>query len=133
MLSMAHSLEVRTPFLDWRLDELAASIPGSLKIRGRVLKYVLRKAAARYVPSEILDRPKEGFVLPANTWLRAALKPMLDLVLAEDRLALHGLFDAAYVRGLRARFAAGDDALTFKVWTLVVFQLWYEEQGLGGR
>ena len=133
MLSMAHSLEVRAPFLDWRLVELAASIPGSLKIRGRVLKYVLRKAAARYVPSEILDRPKEGFVLPANTWLRAALKPMLDLVLAEDRLALHGLFDAAYVRGLRARFAAGDDALTFKVWTLVVFQLWYEEQGLGGR
>jgi asparagine synthase (glutamine-hydrolysing) len=127
MLSMAHSLEVRAPFLDWRLVELAASIPGSLKIRDRALKYVLRKVAARYVPPEILDRPKEGFVLPANTWLRAALAPLLDVVLADERLALHGLYDPVYVRALRTRFAAGDDTLTFKVWTLVVFQLWYEE------
>lgn len=131
MLSMAHSLEVRAPFLDWRLVELAASIPGSLKIRGRVLKYILRKVAARYLPPAVLDRPKEGFVLPANTWLRSALKPLLDVVLADERLAAHGLYDPAYVRALRARFSAGDDTLTFKVWTLVVFQLWYEEQGLG--
>ena len=127
MLSMAHSLEVRAPFLDWRLVELAASIPGSLKIRGRTLKYILRQVAARYLPAAVLDRPKEGFVLPANTWLRAALEPLLDEVLAEDRLRVHGLYEAAYVRSLRQRFAAGDDALTFKVWTLVVFQLWYEE------
>ena len=126
MLSMAHSLEVRAPFLDWRLVELAASIPGALKIRGRTLKYILGKVAARYVPSAILDRPKEGFVLPANTWLRAALSPLLDDVLADGRLAEHGLYDPAYVRQLRARFAAGDDALTFKLWTLVVFQLWLE-------
>ena len=78
MLSMAHSLEVRAPFLDWRLVELAASIPGSLKIRGRTLKYILGKVAARYVPAAILDRPKEGFVLPANTWLRAALAPLVE-------------------------------------------------------
>jgi asparagine synthase (glutamine-hydrolysing) len=129
MLSMAHSLEVRAPFLDWRVVELAASIPGSLKIRGRALKYILRKVAARYVPPEILDRPKEGFVLPANTWLRAALAPLLDGVLAEERLAVHGLYDPAYVRALTTRFLAGDDQLTFKVWTLVVFQLWYEEHG----
>ena len=81
------------------------------------------------MPQEILDRPKEGFVLPANTWLRTALAPLLDDVLADDRLARHGLYDPAYVRALRARFAEGDDGLTFKVWTLVVFQLWYEEHG----
>lgn len=126
MLSMAHSLEVRAPFLDWRVVELAASIPGTLKIRGRALKYILRKVAARYLPAEILDRPKEGFVLPANTWLRSALAPFVNVVLADERLAGHGLYDLDYVRTLRARFAAGDDALTFKVWTLVVFQLWYE-------
>jgi asparagine synthase (glutamine-hydrolysing) len=127
MLSMSHSLEVRAPFLDWRLVELAASIPGSLKIRGRTLKYILRKAAARYVPPAILDRPKEGFVLPANTWLRATLAPLLDEVLADERLASHGLVDGGYVRELRRRFTAGDDSLTFKVWTLVVFQLWHED------
>lgn len=128
MLSMAHSLEVRAPFLDWRLVELAASIPGTLKIRGRTLKYILRQLAARYVPPAVLDRPKEGFVLPANTWLRTALGPLLDDVLSEERLALHGLYNPVAVRSLRERFAAGDDTLTFKVWTLVVFQLWYEER-----
>jgi asparagine synthase (glutamine-hydrolysing) len=133
MLSMAHSLEVRAPFLDWRLVELAASIPGSLKIRGLTLKYILRKVAARYLPREILERPKEGFVLPANTWLRAALAPLVDDVLADGRLAVHGLYTPAAVRALRERFAAGDDALTFKLWTLVVFQLWLEEHvGLSG-
>jgi asparagine synthase (glutamine-hydrolysing) len=129
MLSMAHSLEVRAPFLDWRLVELAASIPGSLKIRGRALKYVLRKVAARYLPAEVIDRPKEGFVLPANTWLRAALAPLLDDVLADERLARHGFFDRDFVRRLRVRFDSGDDASTFKVWTLVVFQLWFEDLG----
>lgn len=129
MLSMAHSLEVRAPFLDWRLVELAMSIPGSLKIRGRVLKYILRKVAARYLPADVLDRPKEGFVLPANTWLRAALAPLLDRILADERLAVHGLYNPAAVRALRARFAAGDDAVTFKVWTLMAFQIWFEEQG----
>jgi asparagine synthase (glutamine-hydrolysing) len=128
MLSMAHSLEVRAPFLDWRLVELAASIPGSLKIRGRSLKYILRRVAARYVPPDVLERPKEGFVLPATTWLRNALGPMLDDVLADERLAVHGLYDAGYVRSLRSRFAAGDESLTFRIWTLVVFQLWYEQE-----
>jgi asparagine synthase (glutamine-hydrolysing) len=85
--------------------------------------------AARYVPPSILERPKEGFVLPANTWLRAALAPFVDDVLSDERLASHGLYDPEYVRALRARFGAGDDALTFKVWTLVVFQLWFEEHG----
>ncbi|HKB09181.1 MAG TPA: asparagine synthase (glutamine-hydrolyzing) [Vicinamibacterales bacterium] len=131
MLSMAHSLEVRAPFLDFRLVELAASIPGTMKIRGRTLKYILGKVAARYVPPPVLARAKEGFVLPANTWLRDALAPLLDDVLSADRLARHGLYDPKYVRALRARFAAGDDGLTFKIWTLVVFQLWFEEHEAG--
>ena len=82
MLSMAHSMEVRTPFLDYRLAELACSIPGSLKIRDGKLKYILRRVAARYVTQEILDRPKEGFVLPKNTWLREGMSGMLNDVLA---------------------------------------------------
>src|SRR4030095_10914243 len=92
MLSMAHSMEVRTPFLDYRLAELACSIPGTLKIRDGKLKYILRRVAARYVPQEILDRPKEGFVLPKNTWLRAGLSGLIGDVLSADRLALHGFF-----------------------------------------
>jgi asparagine synthase (glutamine-hydrolysing) len=127
MLSMAHSMEVRTPFLDYRLAELACSIPGSLKIRDGKLKYILRKVAARYVPQEILDRPKEGFVLPKNTWLRQGLAGLIDNVLSPERLALHGYFDYEYISRLVSDFLKGDDALTFRIWTLIVFQLWYED------
>jgi asparagine synthase (glutamine-hydrolysing) len=126
MLSMAHSLEVRTPFLDYRIAELAASIPGSLKIKGRVLKYILRKVAVRYVPQEIINRPKEGFVLPKNTWLREGMSPMLHDVLSKERLSVHGYFNLDYVDSLVRHFLAGDDSLTFKIWTMMVFQVWYE-------
>ena len=127
MLSMAHSMEVRTPFLDYRIAELAASIPGSLKIKNGELKYILRKVAARYVPPEVLKRPKEGFVLPKNTWLRAGLRNLLSEALSPERLQLHGYFRHEYVAALIERFLKGDDALTFKLWTLIVFQMWYED------
>jgi asparagine synthase (glutamine-hydrolysing) len=127
MLSMAHSMEVRTPFLDFRLAELASSIPGALKIRQGKLKYILRRVAARYVPREILERPKEGFVLPKNAWLRQGMSGLLHEVLAPERLAVHGYFEREQVASLIANFLAGDDVLTFKVWTLLVFQLWYED------
>jgi asparagine synthase (glutamine-hydrolysing) len=127
MLSMAHSMEVRTPFLDYRLVELACSIPGTLKIRDGKLKYILRKVAARYVPQEVLDRPKEGFVLPKNTWLREGLSGLIDDVLSAERLSLHGYFNRDYITSLVSNFMKGDDALTFRIWTLIVFQLWYEQ------
>ena len=127
MLSMAHSMEVRTPFLDYRLAELACSIPGSLKIRHGKLKYILRRVAARYVTTEILERPKEGFVLPKNTWLRAGMSGLLNEVLSPERLSIHGFFKPESIASLIAAFRQGDDALTFRIWTLLVFQLWYED------
>jgi len=127
MLSMAHSMEVRTPFLDYRLAELATSIPGTLKIREGKLKYILRKVAARYVSQEILDRPKEGFVLPKNTWLRAGMSSLPREVLSPERLALHGYFEPKQVSSLIDNFLSGNDSLTFKLWTLIVFQIWYEQ------
>jgi asparagine synthase (glutamine-hydrolysing) len=127
MLSMAHSMEVRTPFLDYRLAELAASIPGSLKIKNGQLKYILRRVAARYVSPDVLKRPKEGFVLPKNTWLREGLRNLLHEVLSPERLNVHGYFRHEYISSLIDRFLKGDDALTFKLWTLIVFQIWYED------
>lgn len=127
MLSMAHSLEVRTPFLDYRLAELACSIPGSLKIRQGQLKYILRRVASRYVSQEILDRPKEGFVLPKNTWLRQGMSGMLNDIFSPERLSLHGYFKRERIMSIIDAFRRGDDSLTFKIWTLLVFQLWYED------
>jgi len=126
MLSMAHSMEVRTPFLDFRMAELACSIPGILKIRNKSLKYILGRVAARYVPQEILERPKEGFVLPKNTWLRQGMAITVKNILSKDRLAIHGYFNQEYVNSLMEKFFVGDESLTFKIWTLMVFQIWYE-------
>jgi asparagine synthase (glutamine-hydrolysing) len=127
MLSMAHSMEVRTPFLDFRLAELACSIPGNLKIRDQTLKYILRRVAARYVPRSVLERPKEGFVLPKNTWLREGMATVLKDTLSKERLALHGYFNQEYVDSVISQFFRGDDTVTFKIWTLIVFQIWYED------
>jgi asparagine synthase (glutamine-hydrolysing) len=113
ILSMANSMEVRTPLLDYRIVELACSIPGNLKIRGRTLKYILRRVAARYVPEEILERPKEGFVLPKNTWLREGMAEMVRDVLSAARLSSHGFFNQDYVDALVTKFLRGDDTLTF--------------------
>jgi asparagine synthase (glutamine-hydrolysing) len=126
MLSMANSMEVRTPFLDYRIVELACSIPGSLKIKNQELKYILRRVAARYVPEDILERPKEGFVLPKNTWLREGMAVTLRGVLSKERLGIHSYFNQGYIDSLMAKFINGDDTLTFKIWTLMVFQIWYE-------
>jgi asparagine synthase (glutamine-hydrolysing) len=130
LLSMAHALEVRMPFLDYRLAELACSIPGSLKIRGTTLKYILRKVAQRYLPQKIIDRPKEGFVLPKNTWLRNGLRPMMQRELSVERLSGQGLFNGDYIASLINRFLEGDDRLTFKLWTLMIYQVWFETHGL---
>jgi asparagine synthase (glutamine-hydrolysing) len=126
MLSMANSLEVRTPFLDYRIAELASSIPGELKIRGLTLKYILRQVAARYLPREIIERPKEGFVLPKHIWLKGGLLPLLRNLLSPERLGVHGFFNYQVVDNLVERFLKGDDSLTFRIWTLMVFQVWYE-------
>jgi len=126
MLSMAHSMEVRTPFLDFRIVELACAIPGKLKIKDQTLKYILRKVAARYLPQEILTRPKEGFVLPKNTWLRQPMAMISKDILSKERLSLHGYFNQGYIDFILNKLFAGDDSVTFKIWTLIVFQIWYE-------
>ena len=84
-MSMAHSLEVRPPLMDYRLVEYAASIPGDLKLRGRTLKYILKKVAARYLPPELITRPKQGFGFPIARWMRTELAAFLRNLFARSR------------------------------------------------
>jgi asparagine synthase (glutamine-hydrolysing) len=127
-LSMAHSLEVRSAFLDTEVVEYVASLPGSLKIRGAETKYLLKRAAARYFPEEMIRRPKEGFLMPVTEWVQTDLQPWVRETLAPERLALHGLFDEHRVRQLvDAAYAPGADYMAVnKVLALVIFQEWYE-------
>ncbi|MBF0612969.1 MAG: asparagine synthase (glutamine-hydrolyzing) [Magnetococcales bacterium] len=130
-LSMAHSVELRSPFLDYRVAQLAASVPGSLKIKGSTLKYLLKKVAARYLPTEILHRPKEGFVTPNHIWLKNSFRPLLQDLFSPTALAGHGLLDHEGVWRLINGHLSGREEHAFAIWTLVILQLWFTStQGL---
>jgi len=126
-LSMAHSVEVRSPFLDYRLVEYAATIPGELKIREGAVKDVLKKAVSPLLPAGITDRPKEGFVLPIFDWMQEKYKGYCDEVLSLDRLHSHGFFDCVAVQDMLRRFKGGEKTLNGRIWNLMMFQLWWEE------
>ncbi|HEX6513074.1 MAG TPA: asparagine synthase (glutamine-hydrolyzing), partial [Chloroflexota bacterium] len=117
-LSMAHSVEVRPPFLDYRLMELAGSLPGSVKIKAGRVKHILKEAVRGLIPDEIVERPKEGFVLPVNDWLSTSLGGYVGEVLAPHRLALHGLLEPEVVAQLVTEHAAGA-AHGARVWNLM--------------
>jgi asparagine synthase (glutamine-hydrolysing) len=127
-LSMAHALEVRSPFLDTAVVDFVTSLPGSLKIHDGETKYVLKKAALRYFPEEMVRRPKEGFLMPITSWLLGHLQPWVRETLSPERLRLHGLFDATQVTRLvdRLREPGADYVDVNRVLVLAIFQEWYE-------
>jgi asparagine synthase (glutamine-hydrolysing) len=124
--SMACSLELRTPYLDHRLVEFAASLPASLKVRRFELKYLLKRAVEKWLPRKIVYRPKRGFSVPVVRWMRKELRPMLDETLREEKLKRDGLFDAAFVRRLLNEHWAERADHRKTLWTLLCFQLWYD-------
>ncbi len=127
-LSMAHSLEVRTAFLDTDVVELVAGISGWRKIAGGETKRLLKLAASRYFPSEMVHRPKEGFVMPVTDWLLKGLEDYVRDTLSPSRLQRHGLFDATAVTALVDRLyrEGGDHTAVNKVLVLLTFQEWYD-------
>jgi asparagine synthase (glutamine-hydrolysing) len=127
-LSMAHSLEVRTAFLDTQVIEFVAGLPGRLKVRDGQTKYLLKRAALRYFPPEMVHRPKEGFVMPVARWLADGLHGYVGEVLSPERLGRHGIFDAGRIQELVERTYAGpcDHRQMNKVYALLVFQEWYD-------
>ena len=128
-LSMAHSVEVRSPFLDHRIIEFANRLPGSLKISSGINKYVHKLAVERLLPPDLISRPKEGFVQPIYSWMRTSLKPWVEETLAPARLARHGLVRPQPVERLLAEHYAGAADHSARIWNLVCFQIWLEAVG----
>ena len=122
--SMACSLEVRVPFLDRRVVELAARLPPWLKLRGLTSKYVLKRALADVLPRETLRRRKKGFGVPLGRWFRKELIPVLRDVFAPDVVRRGGLFRVDAVERLLAEHAAARHDHRKKLYTLLAFQLW---------
>ena len=125
-MSMAVSLEVRCPLLDHRVMEFAARLPADLRLRGTAGKWILRQLAARFVPREVLERPKQGFMPPVPVWLRHDLKEMTQESLFDRRSALGDYVSLGAVRTLWKDHLSGARENSQILWDLLMFRLWEE-------
>lgn len=123
-MSMAHSLEIRPPFLDHRIVEFAASLPENFKVRGDSLKWILRELMRDKLPRTVLERPKEGFDIPTHRWFRGVLRPMMEDVVSDDAVRATGLFDAAFVRRIKNDHLARRANYGYPLWGLLNLFLW---------
>jgi asparagine synthase (glutamine-hydrolysing) len=129
-MSMAHSLEVRPPFLDHRIVEFAASLPENMKVRGGRLKFILRDLMEGRLPRRVTRRPKEGFDIPAHQWMRTILKPLVQETLTERNVRGAGMFSwEAVNEALRAHFERRAN-LGYHLWGLLVLFLWMKHWGI---
>jgi len=124
--SMAVSLEVRVPLLDHRVVEYTSNLPDSLKYRNGTGKYLLKKLLAQYVPTELFERPKMGFGVPIDRWLRNDLKPLLVDYLSSERLQKEGLFDQVVVEQKIREHLSGHANHQYRLWSLLMWEMWRE-------
>jgi asparagine synthase (glutamine-hydrolysing) len=125
-MSMANSLEARTPYLDYRVAEFAAGLPPGLKLKGLQTKYLLKRCMGAKLPPSILKRKKEGFSIPMKNWLQHELRPMMEDVLSPSRLKQEGLFNSAYIEKLKADHLNGTANYSHQLWSLMVFEIWQD-------
>ena len=127
--SMAVSLETRAPFLDRDVMEFAWTLPMHMKLRDGKGKWILRQLLDRYVPRALIERPKQGFGIPLDLWLRGPLREWAEGLLAEDRLRREGYFDPAPIRAVWERHVRGEASYGYRLWSVLMFQAWLEAQG----
>jgi len=126
--SMGTSLEVRAPFLDHRIVEFAWRLPLSQKIRRGEGKFLLRRVLERHMPRSLFERPKHGFGIPIDAWLRGPLREWAEDLLAEQRLKREGYFDPVPVRAALRDHLAGTRNTQYQLWTVLMFQSWLDQQ-----
>lgn len=127
--TMSVSLEGREPFLDHRLLEWMAQIPGADKINNGIKKFILKKIVHNYIPEKIMNRPKMGFGIPIETWFKKDLKEYFETYLGVKALEKHNLFNIDYIQKKKAWYYTGkaDENVVSQLWYLLMFQMWYEK------
>lgn len=124
--AMACSLETRVPFLDHRVVELAWRLPQSMKVRGNTGKWALRQILYKYVPKELIERPKSGFGIPVGQWLRGPLREWAEALLNPGRLAREGYLHPELISKVWHEHLSGRHDWTARLWAVLMFQAWLE-------
>jgi len=118
-------LEARVPYLDHRLVEFAFSLPSSMKLRGSTGKYILKKAAAKYLPKEIINRKKMGFGVPLASWFRKELKPLLVDTLHSEKFKKRGYFNTTKSEEVLQEHMNGKKDHHLLLYGLLLVELWH--------
>jgi len=124
--TMAVSLEGRVPFLDHRIAEFAWRLPLSWRVRGREGKWILRQVLYNYVPRELVERPKAGFGIPLDSWLRGPLRDWAEALRDEGRLRREGLLDPKPIRKCWQEHLSGRRRWQYHLWDVLMFQAWLD-------
>ncbi|MEL4254251.1 asparagine synthase (glutamine-hydrolyzing) [Shewanella xiamenensis] len=124
--AMAVSLETRVPFLDHKVLEHAWRLPKQLKINEGQSKWCLRQILYRYVPKDLIERPKMGFAVPLDAWLRGPLQAWAEDLLAEKRLLEEGFFNVGLIRNMWQEHLSGKRNWQYQLWDILMFQAWYQ-------
>ncbi|OFY84458.1 MAG: asparagine synthase (glutamine-hydrolyzing) [Bacteroidetes bacterium RIFCSPLOWO2_12_FULL_35_15] len=125
--SMKNSLEVRSPFLDKNLANLAFKIPNEFKISNGIPKYILKTLAQKHIDKNILLRKKQGFGIPVEHWLKNELKPLVNQLLSEQQILKRGFFNPKYIQRLIREHDSGLFNHNHKIWSLLWFELWCQK------
>lgn len=125
--SMANSLEVRTPYLDYRLVEFSVNLPLQYKIQNGQQKYLMKKLLERYIPHDLVYRRKWGFPAPVGDWLYKDLRYMIDKWLSKERVNAIGVLDNSTVQKTVKEFLSGKMFHNKRVWSMIIFQMWYDK------
>lgn len=128
LMSMAHGLEIRVPFLDRRVVEFAFGLPDEMKITPKIRKRIVQEAFRSWIPDEIYNRPKKGFEIPLLKWFKSEMKPLIMNDLLDDEfIKEQNIFNAEATSKLKSRlFSINPGDAHAHVWALIVFQWWWK-------